>query len=115
MNRFEVNGGIGLIKFRITVKGPIKKTRSSFIISARRTYIDVLVKPFVPKSSQFYGSGYYFYDLNTKVNYQFSDKDRIYLSGYFGRDVFDFKNSRRSFSTNIPWGNSTEPFKEPCV
>ena len=59
------------------------------------------------KSSSYYGSGYYFYDLNAKVNYQFSEKDRIYLSGYFGRDVFDFRNARRSFSTDIPWGNST--------
>ena len=107
MNRFEVNGGIGLISSRISIEGPIKKQKASFIVSARRTYIDVLVKPFVPKSSQFYGSGYYFYDLNTKVNYQFSDRDRLYLSGYFGRDVFDFRNSRRSFSTNVPWGNST--------
>jgi len=65
------------------------------------------VKPFINKSSQFHGSGYYFYDLNTKVNYRFSDKDRLYLSGYFGRDVFDFKNSRRTFNANIPWGNAT--------
>ena len=76
---------------RISVQGPIKKNKASFIVSARRTYIDVLVKPFIKKESQFYGSGYYFYDLNTKVNYKFSDKDRLYLSGYFGRDVFDFQ------------------------
>ncbi|HMH31848.1 MAG TPA: TonB-dependent receptor [Puia sp.] len=107
MNKFQVEGGIGLIASRISIQGPIKKQKASFIVSARRTYIDVLVKPFVRKSSQFYGSGYYFYDLNTKVNYQFSEKDRLYLSGYFGRDVFDFKNSQRSFSTNIPWGNIT--------
>ena len=74
---------------------------------ARRTYLDLLVNPFVPKSSSYNGSGYYFYDLNAKMNYQFSEKDRIYLSGYFGRDVFDFKNAKRSFSTNIPWGNTT--------
>ncbi len=107
MKKFEVDGGLGLIASRISVEGPIKKDKASFIVSARRTYIDVLVKPFVPKSSSFSGSGYYFYDLNTKVNYKFSEKDRLYLSGYFGRDVFDFKNSKRSFSTNIPWGNST--------
>ena len=107
MNKFQVEGGIGTISSRISIQGPIKKQKASFIVSARRTYIDVLVKPFVPKSSQFYGSGYYFYDLNTKVNVQFSDKDRLYLSGYFGRDVFDFRNSQRSFSTNIPWGNAT--------
>lgn len=107
MNKFQVDGGLGLIASRLSVQGPIKKNKSSFIISARRTYIDVLIKPFIKKESQFYGSGYYFYDLNTKVNYKFSDKDRLYLSGYFGKDVFDFRNARRSFSANIPWGNAT--------
>jgi outer membrane receptor protein involved in Fe transport len=107
MKKFEAEGGIGLIASRLSVQGPIKKNKSSFIISARRTYIDVLTKPFIPKSSNFYGSGYYFYDVNAKVNYRFSDKDRVYLSGYFGRDVFAFNNSKRSFRADIPWGNST--------
>ena len=89
----------------------IVKHKASFIVSYRRTYLDLLVSPFVPRSSSFYGSGYYFYDLNIKINYQFSEKDRIYLSGYFGRDVFDFKNASRSFSTDIPWGNSTATFR----
>lgn len=107
MNKFQAEGGIGLIASRLSIQGPIKKQKASFIISGRRTYLDLLIKPFIKKSSQFYGSGYYFYDLNTKVNYQFSEKDRLYLSGYFGRDVFDFRNAERSFSTNIPWGNTT--------
>lgn len=107
MNKFQVDGGIGLIASRISIQGPIKKDKASFIVSARRTYIDVLVRPLINKESQFYGSGYYFYDLNTKVNYKFSEKDRLYLSGYFGKDVFDFRNARRSFSANIPWGNAT--------
>ncbi len=107
MKKMEVEGGLGLISSRFSVQGPIKKDKSSFIVSGRRTYIDVLVKPFVNKSSSFYGSGYYFYDLNTKVNYRFSEKDRVYLSGYFGRDVFTFRNAQRSFSANIPWGNAT--------
>ncbi len=107
MKKFEVEGGIGAIASRLSVQGPIKKDKASFIISARRTYIDVLVKPLIPKTSEFHGSGYYFYDLNTKVNYKFSEKDRLYLSGYFGRDVFTFRNARRSFSADIPWGNST--------
>ncbi len=104
---FQVDGGIGLIASRFSVQGPLKKNKASFIVSARRTYIDALVKPFIPKSSQFYGSGYYFYDLNAKVNYRFSEKDRLYLSGYFGRDVFDFVNGRQSLKVNIPWGNAT--------
>lgn len=107
MNRFQGEGGIGLIASRFSVQGPIQKDKSSFIISARRTYIDALIKPFINKSSGFYGSGYYFYDLNAKVNYRFSDKDRLFLSGYFGRDVFNFNNAKRSFSTRIPWGNAT--------
>ncbi len=105
--RFQVDGGIGLIASRLSVQGPIKKDKSSFIISARRTYIDALTKPFISDSSQFHGSGYYFYDLNAKANYKFSDKDRLYVSGYFGRDVFDFKNSRQSLNVKIPWGNGT--------
>jgi hypothetical protein len=106
-NKFQVDGGLGLIASRVSVQGPIKKDKASFIVSARRTYIDALLKPFVKSTSQFYGSGYYFYDLNTKVNYIFSEKDRVYASGYFGRDVFTFNNTRRSLSAQIPWGNST--------
>jgi hypothetical protein len=106
-NKFGAEGGIGLIASRLSLQGPLVKNKASFIISGRRTYIDVLTKPFVKKSSSFSGSGYYFYDLNTKVNYRFSQKDRIYLSGYFGRDVFKFVSSKRSFEASIPWGNST--------
>jgi len=105
--KMEGEGGIGLIASRFSLQGPIKKDKASYMISARRTYIDAIVKPFIKKSSSFYGSGYYFYDLNAKVNYRFSNKDRLYLSGYFGRDVFDFNNAKRSFKSNIPWGNST--------
>jgi len=106
-NDFSAEGGIGLIASRISIQGPLKKDRSSFIISGRRTYIDAITKPFIKKSSDFYGSGYYFYDFNAKANYRFSAKDRLYLSGYFGRDVFTFKNAKRSFNASIPWGNST--------
>ncbi|HRG94242.1 MAG TPA: TonB-dependent receptor, partial [Chitinophagaceae bacterium] len=106
-NKLQMDGGVGLVASRFSIQGPIKKDKASFIVSARRTYIDALIKPAIRKSSSFYGSGYYFYDLNAKMNYRFSDKDRLYISGYFGRDVFDFVNGKRSFSTNIPWGNST--------
>jgi hypothetical protein len=104
---FQTEGGIGLIASRLSIQGPIQKNKSSFILSGRRTYIDVLTKPFIPKSSAFKGSGYYFYDLNAKANFIFSEKDRLYLSGYFGRDVFDFVNGQRSIDVNIPWGNAT--------
>ncbi len=105
--KFQVEGGIGLIASRVSIQGPLKKDKGSFIISARRTYVDALSKPFIKKTSQFYGSGYYFYDLNAKMNYSFSEKDHLYISGYFGRDVFDFVNGKRSLNINIPWGNAT--------
>ena len=105
--KYQVEGGIGTISSRVSIQGPVVKEKSSFVLSARRTYIDVLAKPFIKPSSAFYGSGYYFYDLNAKFNYKLSEKDRLYASGYFGRDVFTFKNKERSFNARIPWGNST--------
>ena len=105
--KFQTEGGTGLIASRFSVQGPIKKDKASFIISGRRTYIDALTKPFVNKESQFAGSGYYFYDLNAKINYKFNEKDRLYMSGYFGRDVFTFSNNKQSLKVNIPWGNAT--------
>lgn len=109
--RLQVDGGLGLIASRLSIQGPLKKDKASFIVSARRTYVDAIVKPFIKKGTQFYGSGYYFYDLNAKLNYKFNEKDRIYLSGYFGRDVFAFVNGRQSLKVNIPWGNATGTFR----
>ncbi|MDW8392863.1 MAG: TonB-dependent receptor [Chitinophagales bacterium] len=97
-------GGIGLIASRLTLEGPLVRDRSSFIVSGRRTYVDVLLRPWI-QTTDFSGSAYYFYDVNAKVNYRFSDKDRVYLSGYFGRDIFSFDDDYISF--NIPWGNAT--------
>lgn len=102
---FGMAGGIGNIASRLTIEGPLKKDQGSFLVSGRRTYADVLARPFL-KGTDFEGNGYYFYDLNLKTNYRFSDKDRLFLSGYFGRDVFNFK-STDGFSLNMPWGNST--------
>jgi len=106
-NEFGAEGGIGLIASRLSIQGPLINDKSSFILSGRRTYIDAVAKPFIKKESDFNGSGYYFYDLNAKVNYRFSEKDRLFLSGYLGRDVFTFANKKRSFRADIPWGNST--------
>lgn len=103
---FQGEGGIGLISSRLSFQGPLKKDKASFIVSGRRTYIDLITKPFI-NNTAYKGSGYYFYDLNVKMNYIFSDKDRIYLSGYIGRDVFSFNNNDRSFDVKIPWGNTT--------
>ena len=104
---YEVHGGIGLLSSRLTLEGPIQKEKSSFIVSGRRTYVDVLSKPFMSKDNAYSGSGYYFYDLTTKINYRISDKDRIFLSGYFGRDVFSFVNTDNDIAIEIPWGNAT--------
>ena len=100
-------GGLGLIASRFTTEGPLKKGKASYILSGRRTYLDVLVDPLIPKDAPAKGSGYFFYDLNAKINWQASPKDRLYASAYFGKDVFDFNNRENGFRFSIPWGNST--------
>ena len=104
--KYQVEGGIGLVSSRLTAQGPIVKDKSSFIISGRRTYVVDLAQPAI-ENTDFAGTNYYFYDLNTKVNYQFSNKDRVYFSGYFGRDVFKFRQPDRDFYFNLPYGNKT--------
>ncbi len=102
-----LSGGIGLISSRLTLEGPIVEDTVSYIISGRRTYIDILTRPFVNPESAFAGSGYYFYDLNAKVNWRASKRDQFYLSGYFGKDVFNFQSQSADFGSRIPWGNAT--------
>lgn len=101
---FEVNGGIGTIFSRFSVEGPLAKDKSSFIVAGRRSYIDVLAKPFLNEDSK--DSKFYFYDLTAKVNFDISDRSTIYLSGYFGKDVFGIGNE-----ANFSWGNSTGTFR----
>lgn len=103
--KFGVKGGLGLISSRFTVEGPIVKNKGSFIFSARRTYIDVLSKPLIKKSSPYRGTSYYFYDLNFKANYRLGKNDRIFLSSYYGKDEFSFGNSAEDFTVKMPWGN----------
>ncbi len=103
---WHAQGGIGLISSRLTLQGPILRDKSSLMISGRRTYADILAKPFL-KGTDYEGNGYYFYDLNAKANFRFSDRDRVYLSGYFGRDVFTYHSSSGDFRIDIPWGNAT--------
>jgi len=104
--RYGVEGGVGLIASRVTAEGPIVKEKSSFIVSARRTYALDLAQPAL-EGGDFEGTNYFFYDLNAKVNYRFSDRDRVYLSAYFGRDVFKFRSPVRDFFFDLPYGNST--------
>lgn len=96
--KYGVNGSIGLISSKLNIEGPIQKGKSSFLISGRRTYADLFLK----LSDQFKDNQLYFYDLNTKFNYRFSDKDQLFVSGYFGRDVLGLNNR-----FGIDWGNST--------
>jgi hypothetical protein len=104
--KFAAEGGIGIIASRLTIEGPIVEDKSSFIVSGRRTYALDLAQPAI-KNTDFAGTNYYFYDLNTKFNYKFSDKDRLYFSGYFGRDVLTFNQPKRDFTFSLPYGNST--------
>ena len=99
-NRFNAKGGIGLISSRLTLEAPIVKDKSSFIISGRRTYADLFLK--LSNDSTLRKSKLYFYDLNTKFNYKINEKNRIFVSGYFGRDNFGFSDVFR-----FDWGNAT--------
>lgn len=103
--KWKTTGGLGLISSRLTVEGPIIKDTCSLILSGRRTYLDILTRPFT-KGSAFEGTGYFFYDFNAKINYRLSDRDQLFLSGYFGKDVFSFNSAEAGFKTSIPWGNS---------
>ncbi len=105
-------GGIGLIASRLTLEGPLTKKKSgpgstSFLVSGRRTYLDVVAAPLIAAESDGQTSaGYYFYDLNAKVNTELSAKDKLYLSGYFGRDRFyadDQSSSNQSTKIGIGW------------
>jgi len=98
--KFSVNGGIGLISSRLTVEGPIVKDKGSFIVSARRTYADLFLK--LSKDTTLNRAQLYFYDVNAKANYKIDSKNRIFLSGYFGKDVLGLSNT-----FGINWGNST--------
>jgi len=97
---FGVEGGLGLISSRIKVEGPIDSGKGSFLVSARRTYIDLFTK--VSKNSVVKASSLYFYDINAKGNYHFDDRNALFISGYFGHDDIGLKNT---FGTN--WGNAT--------
>lgn len=120
-NEFHGEGAIGLVASRLTLEGPIQKGRSSFIVSARRTYIDILARPLIKNAFESDGidgvTGYYFYDINAKINHRFSDRDRLYLSFYTGKDKFylrtkesykdDYGNQSYEAEAGLGWGNRT--------
>ncbi|GAB3831685.1 TonB-dependent receptor [Hymenobacter jeollabukensis] len=127
MQEFHGEGGIGLIASRVTLEGPIKKDTASFIISARRTYIDVLARPLISLAMAAEGIpsderptvGYFFHDLNAKVNWKLGPRDRLYLSAYTGRDKFyarmmDKRGSSDEYSKmkdGLGWGNLTSALR----
>lgn len=97
---YTAEGGIGLISSRLKVEGPIVKDKGSFMVSARRTYLDAFLA--LSPDSSINGNTLYFYDVNAKANYQLDDKNTVYLSGYFGRDKLGISEA---FGFN--WGNAT--------
>ncbi len=101
---FGVSGGIGLISSHLTVEGPLVKDKGSFIISARRTYADLFLK--MSKDTTLNQAQLYFYDFNAKANYRIDSRNRIYISGYLGKDVLGLGNT-----FGINWGNSTATFR----
>jgi len=129
MNEFHGEGSVGIISSKLTLEGPIKKGKTSFIISGRRTYADLLSLPFQMLRNKeddrdnyksTFLAGYYFYDLNAKINHKFSDKSRLYFSIYSGKDKFYMKEKSKgytdhsktnyiddSYKNGLNWGNLT--------
>jgi len=101
---FKFQGGIGLIASRLKAEGPIVKDKGSFMVSFRRTYIDLFLQ--ASPDSSINGSTLNFYDINAKANYKINDKNTIYISGYFGKDNIGVKDL---FENN--WGNVTTTFR----
>ncbi len=97
---YSVSGGIGLISAKANIEGPIKKGKSSFLVTGRRTYADVFLK--LSPDSTINQNTLFFYDLNAKLNYTLGDKDRLYLSGYFGQDKLGVGET-----FGLSWGNAT--------
>lgn len=112
--KFGGEFSIGTIAAKFMLEGPIWKDRTSFIVSGRRTYIDVLAAPIIALINKTAGgnekmrAGYYFYDANLKINHKFSDKDRLFLSGYFGRDKAYIKNEEEYLYYDTLYNNTDD-------
>jgi len=121
MKEIHGAGSIGIVASKLTLEGPIIKDKTSFIISGRRTYIDLLAKPFIKKefrdNDEEGDTGYYFYDFNAKINHILSDRDRVYASFYSGDDRFYFNlrevtgDERDQTESDIGWGNITSALR----
>ena len=114
LKRFKGDATLGLISSKFTFEGPIIKDKTSFIISGRRTYIDLIVAPFLPNTTNL---KLYFYDLNAKINHKISKKDRLYLSAYTGKDKLgvdfeeNFTNEQSSLNFGLGYGNITSTLR----
>ena len=127
MKEFHGEGSIGNVSAKFTFEGPIIKDKTSFIVSARRTYIDVLAAPIIQAINNSFGTGekmragYFFYDANAKINHKFSEKDRLYLSFYSGKDnaytsteqkyVYDDTTNTEKVAFDLYWGNLTSSLR----
>ena len=100
--KFAVHGGVGTVMSRLAIEAPMGK-RASFIVAGRRSYLDLIAKTYfaISKEEDIGDDQFYFYDLNAKGNYRINNKNRVYVSGYFGRDVFSMEDQK------IRWGNTT--------
>lgn len=118
LKKIKGEGSISLIASKLTLEGPIKKDKASFIISARRTYIDILARPFLKNAGDSEAdAGYYFYDLNSKINYRINERNRVYLSAYLGNDKayskyketydYDARSTESEDEAGLRWGNIT--------
>ena len=118
MKTFEGEGSVGLIASQLTLQGPLRKDQTSFIVSARRTYIDLLIRPFLPSDEK---GGYHFYDINAKLNHIFSPESRVFLNVYGGDDRFwsDIEDEytgvnyreKDAIAANFGWGNITSTLR----
>lgn len=106
LDRWNIKSGIGLLTSRMTIDGPIITDKMSFMIAGRRTYIDKVLKLLPGESLP-----YYFYDLNTKINYKLSERDRIYLSSYWGKDVLYNPDDSEDLGFGFNLGNVTSTLR----
>ncbi|MEP6512234.1 MAG: TonB-dependent receptor [Parafilimonas sp.] len=100
-SKYQTEGGIGLLSNNLTFQGPIQKNKSSFIISARQSHINLIIKPFTSKTTS-----YKFYDLNAKMNYELGEKDHLFFSAFKGNDNADYIGAN-SLNYNTNFGNTT--------
>lgn len=125
LKKFQGSGSIGLISSKLTLEGPIIKDKTSFIVSARRTYLDLMVQPLlraIGGEDEYTTQGYFFYDLNAKINHKFSNKDHLYFSVYSGEDSFYRKQTPYTYLydgnlftdesySGLGWGNITSALR----